>query len=108
MKKAFHLAESVRSEYVVAARGKVVARSEATINPNLKTGQIEIHIEEMEVLNTAKTPPFYIENDIEVDENLRMRYRYLDLRRPEMRDNLILRHRSYKHDPRIPGSGRVC
>ncbi len=91
--EAFHLAESVRSEYVVAARGRVVARSENTINPNLKTGQIEIHIDEMEVLNTAKTPPFYIENDITVDETLRMRYRYLDLRRPEMRDNLILRHR---------------
>lgn len=91
--EAFHLAETVRSEYVVAARGKVVARSEATINPNIKTGQIEIHIEEMEVLNTAKTPPFYIENEIDVDENLRMRYRYLDLRRPEMRDNLMLRHR---------------
>lgn len=91
--KAFHLAEGVRSEYVVAARGKVVARSEETINPNLKTGQIEIHIEEMDVLNAAKTPPFYIEDNIDVDENLRMRYRYLDLRRPEMRDNLMLRHR---------------
>lgn len=91
--KAFHLAESVRNEYVVTARGKVVARSEATINPNLKTGQIEIHIEEMDVLNSAKTPPFYIEDNIDVDENLRMRYRYLDLRRPEMRDNLMLRHR---------------
>jgi len=92
-KEAFHLAETVRSEYVVAARGKVLARSEATINPNLKTGEIEIHIEQMEVLNTAKTPPFYIEDGIDVDEILRMRYRYLDLRRPEMRDNLMLRHR---------------
>ncbi|CFX61851.1 Aspartate-tRNA ligase, class IIb, bacterial/mitochondrial-type [Syntrophomonas zehnderi OL-4] len=92
-KEAFHLAENVRSEYVIAARGKVLARSEATVNPNLKTGRIEIHIEQMEVLNTAKTPPFYIEDGIEVDEILRMRYRYLDLRRPEMRDNLMLRHR---------------
>ncbi len=91
--ESFHLAEGVRSEYVIAARGKVLARSEATINPNLKTGHIEIHIEQMEVLNTAKTPPFYIEDGIDVDEILRMRYRYLDLRRPEMRDNLILRHR---------------
>lgn len=91
--EAFHLAEGVRSEYVVAARGNVVARSEATINPNLKTGQIEVHIEEMDVLNSAKTPPFYIEDNIDVDENLRMRYRYLDLRRPEMQDNLMLRHR---------------
>ncbi|HPT69134.1 MAG TPA: aspartate--tRNA ligase [Syntrophomonas sp.] len=92
-KPAFHLAETVRNEYVVACRGTVLARSEATINPNLETGQIEVHIAAMEVLNTAKTPPFYIENDIDVDETLRMRYRYLDLRRPEMKDNLMLRHR---------------
>ncbi|HPF20932.1 MAG TPA: aspartate--tRNA ligase [Syntrophomonas sp.] len=91
--QAFHLAESVRSEYVVSCRGKVVARSEANINPNLETGRIEVHIESMEVLNIAKTPPFYIENGIDVDEMLRMRYRYLDLRRPEMKDNLMLRHR---------------
>lgn len=91
--QAFHLAESVRSEYVVSCRGKVVARSEANINPNLETGGIEVHIESMEVLNIAKTPPFYIENGIDVDEMLRMRYRYLDLRRPEMKDNLMLRHR---------------
>ncbi|NLV20999.1 MAG: aspartate--tRNA ligase [Syntrophomonadaceae bacterium] len=90
---AFHLAETVRNEYVVACRGTVVARSEATINPNLMTGHIEVHIAAMDVLNTAKTPPFYIENGIDVDETLRMRYRYLDLRRPEMKDNLVLRHR---------------
>ena len=90
---AFHLAETVRNEYVVACRGKVVARSEATINPNLLTGHIEVHIAAMDVLNTAKTPPFYIEDGIDVDETLRMRYRYLDLRRPEMKDNLMLRHR---------------
>lgn len=92
-KQAFHLAESVRSEYVLSCRGKVVARSEANINPNLETGRIEVHIEAMEVLNTAKTPPFYIENGIDVDEMLRMRYRYLDLRRSEMKNNLMLRHR---------------
>lgn len=91
--QAFHLAETVRNEYVVACRGTVVARSEETINPNLETGHIEVRIAAMEVLNTAKTPPFYIEDGIDVDETLRMRYRYLDLRRPEMRDNLILRHK---------------
>lgn len=94
--EAFHMAEKVRNEYVVAVRGKVCKRPEATENPNLKTGKIEIYVEEMEVLSTAKTPPFYIENGIEVDENLRLKYRYLDLRRPEMRDNLILRHRVVK------------
>ncbi len=95
-KESFHLAESVRGEYVVAVNGKVQARPQDTENPNLKTGKVEVYVEQMEVLNTAKTPPFYIENGIEVDELLRLRYRYLDLRRPEMRDNLLLRHRVVK------------
>jgi aspartyl-tRNA synthetase len=93
---SFHLAESVRGEYVVAVRGQVRARPKDTENPNLKTGKVEIYAEQMEVLNPAKTPPFYIENGIEVEELLRLRYRYLDLRRPEMRDNLMLRHRVVK------------
>jgi len=93
---AFHLAEGVRGEYVVAVTGEVCPRPKDTENPNLKTGQIEIYADRMEVLNTAKTPPFYIENGIDVDELLRLRYRYLDLRRPEMKDNLILRHRVIK------------
>jgi aspartyl-tRNA synthetase len=95
-KESFHLAEGVRSEYVVAVKGAVQARPQDTENPNLKTGKVEVYVEKMEVLNTAKTPPFYIENGIDVDELLRLRYRYLDLRRPEMRDNLLLRHRVVK------------
>ncbi len=94
--KAFHLAEQVRSEYVVAISGKVSRRPEDTENSNLKTGKVEIYVEEMEVLNTAKTPPFYIEDGIDVDEILRLKYRYLDLRRNEMRENLMLRHRVVK------------
>ncbi|MDD2509636.1 MAG: aspartate--tRNA ligase [Syntrophomonas sp.] len=94
--KAFHLAEQVRSEYVIAVQGKLSLRPEATENPQLKTGKVEVYVDEMEVLSPAKTPPFYIENDIDVDENLRLKYRYLDLRRPEMRDNLLLRHRVVK------------
>ncbi len=94
--QAFHLAESVRGEYVVAVRGEVRVRPKDTENPNLKTGKVEIYVEAMVVLNPAKTPPFYIENGIEVDELLRLRYRYLDLRRPEMKDNLLLRHRVVK------------
>ncbi|SHG95065.1 aspartyl-tRNA synthetase [Thermosyntropha lipolytica DSM 11003] len=94
--EAFRLAEKVRNEYVIAVKGKVCRRPEATENPNLKTGKIEIYVEKMEVLSSAKTPPFYIENGIDVDENLRLKYRYLDLRRPEMRDNLLLRHRVVK------------
>ncbi|HHW61701.1 MAG TPA: aspartate--tRNA ligase, partial [Syntrophomonadaceae bacterium] len=94
--EAFHLAEKVRSEYVVGVQGKVVARSEETVNPKLKTGLIEVRVTHMEIYNQAQTPPFYIENDIDVDERLRLRYRYLDLRRPEMQDKLILRHRVIK------------
>lgn len=94
--EAFHLAENVRGEYVVAVRGEVRARPQDTENPNLKTGKIEIFAQKMEVLNTAKTPPFYIEDGIDVDELLRLRYRYLDLRRPEMKNNLLLRHRVIK------------
>jgi len=93
---AFHLAEQVRGEYVVAAKGKVSQRPADTENLSLKTGGIEVYVEKMQVLSTAKTPPFYIEDGIEVDENLRLTYRYLDLRRPEMRNNLILRHRVVK------------
>jgi len=94
--ESFHLAEQVRSEYVVAVQGVVRQRPKETENPNLKTGKIEVYAEKMVVLNKSRTPPFYIENDIDVDETLRLKYRYLDLRRPEMRDNLILRHRVIK------------
>ncbi|MDD3365624.1 MAG: aspartate--tRNA ligase [Syntrophomonas sp.] len=94
--QSFHMAESVRGEYVVAVKGKVQARPQDTENPNLKTGKVEVYVDKMEVFNTAKTPPFYIENGIDVDELLRLRYRYLDLRRPEMKDNLLLRHRVVK------------
>ncbi len=94
--EAFHLAEQVRSEYVIAVTGIVAARTPATINPNLQTGDIEVYIDQMEVLSASKTPPFYIEDGIEVDENLRLKHRYLDLRRPEMLKNIILRHRVVK------------
>ncbi len=94
--KSFHLAEQIRSEYVVAVKGKVTARPEATENPNLITGKIEVYAESMELLNSAKTPPFYIEDNVEVDETLRLKYRYLDIRRAEMRNNLILRHKVIK------------
>lgn len=93
---AFHLAEQVRNEYVVAVQGKLSNRPADTLNPNLKTGKIEVYAEKMEILNTAKTPPFYIEDGIEVDENLRLKYRYLDLRRPEMQRSLMIRHRVIK------------
>lgn len=92
--EALALAERMRSEYVVAVRGVVEKRPEGTENPNLVTGSIEVRVAAAEILNAAKTPPFYIENDIDVDENLRLQYRYLDLRRPEMQRALVLRHRA--------------
>ena len=94
--EAFHKAETIRNEFVVAIRGNVRARSQETINPNMETGMIEVVVEELRILNTAKTSPFYIQDGIEVDEMLRLKYRYLDLRRPEMQKNLMLRHRVTK------------
>jgi len=94
--EAFKKAESVRSEYVLAVTGKVEERPEETENPNIATGKIEVIASELRVLNKAKTPPFYIEDNLDVDENLRLRYRYLDLRRPEMQQNIMLRHRGTK------------
>lgn len=92
----FAKAEAIRSEYVIKVHGVVRLRSEETINPNLATGEVEVVAKELEVLNSAKTPPFYIQDGIDVDENLRLKYRYLDLRRPEMQCNLMLRHKVTK------------
>ena len=93
---AFRKAESVRTEYVLAVRGTVRLRDANTVNPNMSTGEIEVDGVELRILNAAKTPPFYIQDDIDVDEVLRLKYRYLDLRRPEMQRNIMLRHRVAK------------
>ncbi len=85
-------AEELRSEYVLWASGEVVARSPERVNPNLATGATEIVAEELEILAAAETPPFLPEDELEVDETLRLRYRYIDLRRPRMFHNLLLRH----------------
>ncbi|MCW3491250.1 aspartate--tRNA ligase [Dethiobacter alkaliphilus] len=92
----FARAEEIRSEFVLTVRGQVVNRSEETINPKLPTGEIEVQAESLEILNKAKTPPFYIEDGVDVDENVRLKYRYLDLRRPEMQQSMIMRHKVSK------------
>jgi len=88
---AFSLAEQVRSEYVIKVRGRVRRRPEGTENPNLPSGQIEVLTSQLEILNRAETPPFPVESDIPVSEEVRLRYRYLDLRRPEMQAKLKAR-----------------
>jgi aspartyl-tRNA synthetase len=94
--EAHRVAAEVRSEYVVQVSGKVVPRLPGTENPNLSTGAIEVAAEHIEILSPSRTTPFPIRDDIQVDESLRLKYRYLDLRRPSMRDNMILRHRVVK------------
>jgi aspartyl-tRNA synthetase len=93
---ALAIADRARNEYVLAVTGKVVERDPETYNANLATGEIEIRVTEIEVMNAAKTPPFPIEDGVEVDESLRLKYRYLDLRRPEMQKTLLLRSKSAK------------
>lgn len=88
--------EAVRNEWVIQVEGVVRPRPAGSENPNLSTGEIEIEVERVAILNPAKTPPFAINKEEEVDENTRLRYRYLDLRRERMRKNLDLRHRVIK------------
>ena len=93
---AHEKAQSLRSEYVIAVIGTVAERPKGTANPKLRTGEIEVLSKELKVLNVAKTPPFPIEDEAEVAEETRLKYRYLDLRRPGLQRNLILRHQVAK------------
>jgi aspartyl-tRNA synthetase len=87
-------AHSIRNEYVLAVRGKVDPRPDGMVNPNLHTGEIEVLVSELKILNAAQTPPFLVEDIIDVSENIRLKYRHLDLRRPQMQRNLVLRHKA--------------
>ena len=91
---AFLKAEKIRSEYVISVRG--VVRKRQSVNPNLPTGEIEVFANELKILAEAQTPPIYIEDDDDVSEQLRLKYRYLDLRKPKMQNNLIFRHKLTK------------
>ncbi|MEK7354254.1 MAG: aspartate--tRNA ligase [Chloroflexota bacterium] len=92
-KSSHEIASELRNEYVVSIEGKVTLRPKGTENPNLPTGEIEIIVQNAKILNASKTPPFYINEEVEVDENLRLKYRYLDLRRKRMLNNMVLRDR---------------
>ena len=87
-------AHSVRSEFVLGIRGKVESRPDGMINPNLKTGAIEILVTELKILNTAQTPPFMIEETVDVSESIRLKHRHIDLRRPQLQKNIITRHKA--------------
>ncbi|HSW57914.1 MAG TPA: aspartate--tRNA ligase [Dehalococcoidales bacterium] len=86
------IASQLRGEFVVQVSGKVALRPDGTENSKLATGGIEIIADKAVILNTAKTPPFYVNEDVEVNENVRLKYRYLDLRRERMKNNIVLRH----------------
>ncbi|MBI0386640.1 MULTISPECIES: aspartate--tRNA ligase [unclassified Thermoactinomyces] len=88
------VADQIRSEYVLAVRGEVVKRDPENVNPNMETGEIEVLAKEVHVFNAAKTPPFMIADDEEVDESIRLKYRYLDLRRPGMQTTMQIRHKA--------------
>lgn len=91
--ESFALADSVRNEYVLMAKGKVRARPEGTVNPDMPTGEVEVLGKELRILNAAKTPPFQLDEYSEAGEDIRLRYRYMDLRRPEMQQRMQARAR---------------
>ena len=95
--KAYEIADQLRSEWVIQVSGTVLRRPAGSDNSNMPTGDVEVMVQNVEILNSSLTPPFYITDDVEADEGLRLKYRYLDLRRPVMQRNLILRHRVVKY-----------
>jgi aspartyl-tRNA synthetase len=92
--QAHQLAQQIRNEYVLYVKGKVRERMEGAVNPNLPTGEIELAAEQLDILNVAKTPPFLVEDNVEVAEEVRLKHRYVDLRRPRMQKMLQMRHKA--------------
>lgn len=95
-KEAWKIADQCRSEFVVEITGTVIKRDAKSVNPKMKTGEFEVKGESITILNSAKTPPFSIEDDQNISDEVRLKYRYMDLRRPKMTQNLMLRHRLTK------------
>jgi len=87
-------AHALRSEWVLAIKGRVEPRPEGMVNAKLKTGEIEVMVDELRILNKSKTPPFPLDEDVEISDNLRLKYRYIDMRRPQMSEALIMRHKA--------------
>ncbi len=92
--KVHEKARVLRSEYVIGIKGKVEKRLEGMANPKLKTGEIEVFATELKILNSAETPPFLIEEELDVSENIRLKFRHIDLRRPMLQKNLMIRHKA--------------
>lgn len=90
-KEVFEKAETIRSEYVIAVKGVLARRDEKMVNRNMKTGELELIAKELKILGVSETPPFYIDDNVNAAEQLRLKYRYLDLRRPCMQANLLMR-----------------
>jgi aspartyl-tRNA synthetase len=103
-------AELLRLEYVIAVEGRVEKRAPETVNPNIPTGEIELVAEKLWILNDSRTPPFPLEDNVDVSEEVRLKYRYVDLRRPRMQRNIILRSRvsfavrEFLTSPGVPGN----
>ena len=92
-KDVFALAETIRSEYVIAVKGTLARRTPEMVNKDMKTGEFEVIAKELKIFSTAQTPPFYIDDNVNTKEDLRLKYRYLDLRRPRMQEIMMMRHR---------------
>lgn len=93
---SYEIGKKLRSEYVVSIEGKVRTRPEGTVNPKIPTGTVDVMVDEIVLLNEAETPPFQVKNNLDVSEEVRLKYRYLDLRRTNMQENILLRHKMYQ------------